>query len=171
MPFIGEYGAYEGIPLDQRALYYRTITAAFASIGMPAAPGPIRTPSSCTATIGLDRTDRRPDFHAAAGRVGGLGMFSRRQILGAAAAAALLPASARAHAAQPIAADWQAFVAAYRVPDWFRDAKFGIWAHWGPQCVPEYGDWYGRQMYIQGNPFYDHHVRTYGHPAASASWR
>ena len=34
MPFIGEYGAYEGVPLDQRALYYKTITAAFASIGV-----------------------------------------------------------------------------------------------------------------------------------------
>jgi alpha-L-fucosidase len=91
-------------------------------------------------------------------------MFSRRQILsGAVAAAGMLPAAARAQG--PIAADWQAFVAAYRVPDWFRDAKFGIWAHWGPQCVPEFGDWYGRQMYIQGNPFHDHHVRTYGHPS------
>ena len=51
------------------------------------------------------------------------------------------------------------------MPDWFRDAKFGIWAHWGPQCVPEAGDWYGRLMYVQGHPAYDHHVRTYGHPA------
>ena len=33
-------------------------------------------------------------------------------------------------------------------PDWFRDAKFGIWAHWTAQCVPEAGDWYARQMYI-----------------------
>ena len=38
----------------------------------------------------------------------------------------------------------------YRCPDWFRDAKFGIWAHWDPQCVPEQGDWYARNMYIQG---------------------
>src|SRR6476661_8016372 len=53
----------------------------------------------------------------------------------------------------------------YRCPEWFRDAKFGIWAHWGPQCVPEVGDWYGRLMYVQGHPAYDHHVRTYGHPS------
>ena len=33
----------------------------------------------------------------------------------------------------------------YQVPEWFRDAKFGIWAHWGPQCQPEDGDWYARQ--------------------------
>jgi alpha-L-fucosidase len=64
-----------------------------------------------------------------------------------------------------VAANWSSLAAAFRVPDWFRDAKFGIWAHWGPQCVPEYGDWYGRQMYIQGNPFYDRHLKTYGHPA------
>ncbi|MEL6311362.1 MAG: alpha-L-fucosidase, partial [Pseudomonadota bacterium] len=32
----------------------------------------------------------------------------------------------------------------YTCPDWFRDAKFGVWAHWGPQCVPMAGDWYAR---------------------------
>ena len=35
----------------------------------------------------------------------------------------------------------------YRYPDWFRDAKFGIWAHWGPQAVPRQGDWYARKLY------------------------
>ncbi len=54
---------------------------------------------------------------------------------------------------------------AYRVPDWFRDAKFGIWAHWGPQSAAEYGDWYARDMYLQGNWQYEHHVKTYGHPS------
>jgi alpha-L-fucosidase len=54
---------------------------------------------------------------------------------------------------------------AYTTPDWFRDAKFGIWAHWTPQCVPEQGDWYARNMYIQGKPQYDYHVKTYGHPS------
>ena len=39
----------------------------------------------------------------------------------------------------------------YEFPDWFRDAKFGIWAHWGPQCQPEAGDWYARNMYQQYN--------------------
>ena len=53
----------------------------------------------------------------------------------------------------------------YECPDWFRDAKFGIWAHWSPQCVPERGDWYARNMYIQGTPQYEYHVRTYGHPS------
>jgi alpha-L-fucosidase len=52
----------------------------------------------------------------------------------------------------------------YETPSWFRDAKFGIWAHWGPQAVPRAGDWYARNMYIPGHPHYDHHIRTYGHP-------
>lgn len=56
-------------------------------------------------------------------------------------------------------------LAAYRVPDWFRDAKFGIWAHWGPQSAPEYGDWYARNMYIQGTAQYEYHVERYGHPS------
>jgi alpha-L-fucosidase len=54
---------------------------------------------------------------------------------------------------------------AYRVPEWFRDAKFGIWAHWGPQSAAEYGDWYARNMYIQGHKQYKYHVATYGHPS------
>ncbi|MGD0470946.1 MAG: alpha-L-fucosidase [Terriglobales bacterium] len=53
----------------------------------------------------------------------------------------------------------------YRCPEWFRDAKFGIWAHWSPQCVPEQGDWYARNMYIQGSAQYEYHVKTYGHPS------
>ena len=53
----------------------------------------------------------------------------------------------------------------YQVPEWFRDAKFGIWAHWGPQCQPEAGDWYARLMYFQGTSQYDFHVKKYGHPS------
>jgi alpha-L-fucosidase len=53
----------------------------------------------------------------------------------------------------------------YRYPDWYRDAKFGIWAHWGPQSQPEMGDWYARQMYIQGHKQNEYHVKTYGHPS------
>jgi alpha-L-fucosidase len=53
----------------------------------------------------------------------------------------------------------------YRFPDWFNDAKFGIWAHWGPQSAIEYGDWYARNMYIQGTDQYTYHVETYGHPS------
>jgi len=54
---------------------------------------------------------------------------------------------------------------AYTCPDWFRDAKFGIWAHWGPQAVPMAGDWYARRMYQPGNDGYKYHVEHYGHPS------
>lgn len=53
----------------------------------------------------------------------------------------------------------------YKAPDWFRDTKFGIWSHWGPQSVPMYGDWYARSMYIEGSDQYRYHVRHYGHPS------
>lgn len=53
----------------------------------------------------------------------------------------------------------------FSCPDWFRDAKFGIWSHWGPQSVPMYGDWYARHMYLEGTPQYLYHCRKYGHPS------
>src|SRR3954452_3683710 len=54
---------------------------------------------------------------------------------------------------------------AYRIPSWYRDAKFGIWAHWGPQSAAEYGDWHARNMHTQGHKQYEYHVKTYGHPS------
>ena len=56
-------------------------------------------------------------------------------------------------------------LSAYQIPEWFRDAKFGIWAHWGPQSAIEDGDWYARNMYIQGSDQYEYHAETYGHPS------
>lgn len=53
----------------------------------------------------------------------------------------------------------------YTYPEWFRDAKFGIWAHWGPQAVPRQGDWYARNMYVQGSDQNKYHVAHYGTPA------
>jgi alpha-L-fucosidase len=53
----------------------------------------------------------------------------------------------------------------YKVPDWYRDAKLGIWAHWGPQCQPEMGDWYAQRMYQFNGPIYKFHVQKYGHPS------
>ena len=53
----------------------------------------------------------------------------------------------------------------YQCPAWFRDAKFGIWAHWGPQAVPMVGDWYARRMYIQGDADYIDHLNRFGHPS------
>ena len=56
-------------------------------------------------------------------------------------------------------------LATFECPDWFRDAKLGIWSHWGPQSVPRYGDWYARNMYREGSDQYRYHLRTYGHPS------
>jgi alpha-L-fucosidase len=64
----------------------------------------------------------------------------------------------------PFTPDWDS-LAAYRTPDWFRNAKFGIWAHWGPQCEPEFGDWYARGMYEEGSDAYKYHLKKYGHPS------
>lgn len=53
----------------------------------------------------------------------------------------------------------------YQYPAWFRDAKLGFWAHWGPQAVPRQGDWYARMMYEEGSDQYKYHVQHYGHPS------
>ncbi len=65
----------------------------------------------------------------------------------------------------PFKPDWDSLTAYQTAPDWYRDAKFGIWAHWGPQCQPEHGDWYARGMYEQGGVHYNTHVAEYGHPS------
>ena len=59
--------------------------------------------------------------------------------------------------------DTWASLSAYRVPDWYRNAKFGIFIHWGIYSVPAFGsEWYSRNMYIQGSREFEHHVATYG---------
>ena len=59
---------------------------------------------------------------------------------------------------------WQS-LETHQTPEWFRDAKFGIWAHWGPQCVEGSGDWMAREMYMEGSNAYKYHVEHYGHPS------
>ncbi|MDQ8202808.1 alpha-L-fucosidase [Pelagicoccus sp. SDUM812003] len=67
----------------------------------------------------------------------------------------------------PFEPTWTSLAENYQAPDWFRDAKFGIWAHWSAQCEPEAGDWYARHMYLQGHRQYEDHLERYGHPADS----
>ncbi len=51
----------------------------------------------------------------------------------------------------------------YQTPQWYQDAKFGIFVHWGPYAVAAYGnEWYPRNMYQQGTPEFEHHMATYG---------
>ena len=59
---------------------------------------------------------------------------------------------------------WQS-LEQHQTPEWFRDAKFGIWAHWGAQCVEGSGDWMAREMYMEGNYKYNFHKEHYGHPS------
>ena len=51
----------------------------------------------------------------------------------------------------------------YKLADWYRNAKFGIFIHWGVYSVPAFSsEWYSRNMYIQGSKEYEHHIKTYG---------
>src|SRR3569833_937448 len=97
---------------------------------------------------------------------------SRRDFVRATALAAVAPmvmsagnrASAQSNADgpfQPTAESLQK----YECQQWFRDAMFGIWAHWGPQAVPGMGDWYARKLYQQGGADYNYQVEHYGHPS------
>ena len=78
----------------------------------------------------------------------------------------------------PFKPAWDSLESQYRCPEWFRDAKFGIWAHWTAQCVPEQGDWYAKHLYestqvdkktgkVIGKPSADYlyHVAHYGPPS------
>ena len=53
----------------------------------------------------------------------------------------------------------------YSCPEWFADAKFGIYLHWGAYSVAERGEWYARNLYIEGKDDYKHHIKKYGHPS------
>lgn len=58
--------------------------------------------------------------------------------------------------------NWES-LSAYPVPQWYRDAKFGAFIHWGAYSVPAYfSEWYIRLMYYRNNPVYWHHKRKYG---------
>jgi alpha-L-fucosidase len=62
----------------------------------------------------------------------------------------------------PFRPDWES-LENYKVPEWYMDAKFGIFIHWGVYSVPAFGsEWYPRLMYIEGSEEYKHHVATYG---------
>ena len=62
----------------------------------------------------------------------------------------------------PFQPNWQSLTT-YKVPDWYKDAKFGIFIHWGVYSVPAYGsEWYPREMYLEGSDINKHHVATYG---------
>jgi len=62
----------------------------------------------------------------------------------------------------PYSASWDS-LEKFKVPEWYEDAKFGIFIHWGVYCVPAFdSEWYPRNMYILGSPVYKRHIDTYG---------
>jgi alpha-L-fucosidase len=92
--------------------------------------------------------------------------WNRREVLqtlGGAASALALSKFAKAQGKEFVGT--RESLESYKIPDWYRDAKFGIWAHWGPQSAIEQGDWYARNMYMQGSEQYRYHVEHYGHPS------
>jgi alpha-L-fucosidase len=67
-----------------------------------------------------------------------------------------------AHAQDRYQSTWES-LSNYKTAEWFRDAKFGIFIHWGVYSVPAFGsEWYPRMMYQVGSPEYKHHIATYG---------
>jgi alpha-L-fucosidase len=77
-----------------------------------------------------------------------------------------LDANAEKMQTGPFAPTWDS-LKQYKVPQWYIQARFGMWAHWGPQCEAEDGDWYARKMYMEGSPTYKDHLKAYGHPSVS----
>jgi alpha-L-fucosidase len=73
----------------------------------------------------------------------------------------------------PFEPTWASIDSNYPSADsaWLREAKFGIWVHFGPQAVGQSGDWYARKMYIEnltwGSPAYENHIRDFGHPSVA----
>ncbi|MEW4370083.1 alpha-L-fucosidase [Paenibacillus kandeliae] len=58
--------------------------------------------------------------------------------------------------------EW-ASLSQFEVPSWYKQAKFGIFIHWGLYSVPAFeSEWYSRNMYMQGSKAYEHHVEVYG---------
>ena len=73
-------------------------------------------------------------------------------------------------ASGPYTADWQKLGLAYSTPQWWRDAKFGAWAHWDPQSMPEQGDWYAYRMYQQGSADFNYQVSHFGDPGGANAY-
>ena len=62
----------------------------------------------------------------------------------------------------PFKDNWES-LSKFEAPKWYRNAKFGIFIHWGVYSVPAYdSEWYSRNMYVQGSKAYEHHLKTYG---------
>jgi alpha-L-fucosidase len=78
------------------------------------------------------------------------------------ARATIIKSVDRINSEGPFRPDWES-LQNYKVPEWYMDAKFGIFIHWGVYSVPAFGtEWYPRMMYTEGSDEYKHHIATYG---------
>src|SRR6185369_16093046 len=102
---------------------------------------------------------------SSAGTGGSSGFGGRPRVCGTAAGADIWKLPTFPVAAGPYKADWKELGQAYSTPQWWRDAKFGAWAHWDPQSMPEQGDWYALRMYQQGSADYNYHLSHFGDPS------
>ncbi|MFM9588575.1 alpha-L-fucosidase [Streptomyces scabiei] len=99
--------------------------------------------------------------------------ISRRRLLTGATAVVLataatdvLTAGGAMAGAKNYKPTWESVNRHTAAPEWFRDAKFGIYFHWGAFSVPAYdSEWYPRNMYLAGHKANKHHIETYGAPA------
>lgn len=86
----------------------------------------------------------------------------KRQSLIACVLLTCIAAGCSGSAQQRYEADWQS-LQRHECPTWFRDAKFGIYFHWGPYSVPAYKtEWYSHYMYVPGHACNEYHLKTYG---------
>jgi alpha-L-fucosidase len=96
-------------------------------------------------------------------------IITRRDALKLAAGSAAEPLAGQTKAPrEPFQPAWES-LQQYHCPEWFRDAKLGVWAHWGPQGGPKQGDWYARNIYIQGSRQNKCHVEHFGRLQRSAT--
>ena len=70
----------------------------------------------------------------------------------------------------PCEPNWKSLGDHFKQPKWWREAKIGMWLHWGPQSVGEDGDWYAKWIYMPKHAWggytrvYPHHLERVGHP-------
>jgi len=102
-----------------------------------------------------------------------MSQITRRSLLAATGTAAALgvlrfaPGAAATEGPGSYTPAWASVDQHPPAPTWFQDAKFGIYYHWGAFSVPAFGnEWYPRRMYIAGDSCNQHHIATYGDPAA-----
>ena len=91
-------------------------------------------------------------------------MHHRKHILWVGAFVALVVGTAPQLLGRKFEPTWES-LQQYECPEWFRDAKLGVFICWNPYTVPAQGDWYARHIYMEGHPHYKYHIEHYGHPS------